>query len=192
MAPWAFRRAGSCVPLGATRADAGDAAAKDPIDRVASKLDFAPLVYPGAVAHLKIDAYTPPMWLLAGSDDRPDIITGLTSTCVKLREANVPAELHLYDHVRARLRLARHADRSDRDLDAAVRRLAESFQVHRRGHQVRPLIIAAALAASLGRARIFAAAAGHRAIAGHAHHQCASRRTTRGSSPIPSSATARR
>jgi len=94
-----FSAGGQLVSLGATRADAGDAAAKDPIDRVASKLDFAALVYPGPWPDLKIDAYTPPMWLLAGSDDRPDIITGLTSTFVKLREANVPAELHFYDHV---------------------------------------------------------------------------------------------
>jgi len=94
-----FSAGGQLVSLGATRADAGDAAAKDPIDRVASKLDFAALVYPGPWPDLKIDAYAPPMWLLAGSDDRPDIITGLTSTFVKLREANVPAELHFYDHV---------------------------------------------------------------------------------------------
>jgi len=83
-----FSAGGALVSLGATRADDGDANASDPIDRYTSKLDFAALVYPGAW-----------MWLLSGSDDRPDIITGLTSLFVRLREAKVPAELHFYDHV---------------------------------------------------------------------------------------------
>jgi len=94
-----FSAGGALVSLGATRADAGDPAATDPIDRAASTLDFAALVYPGSWPDLKIDAASPPMWLLSGSDDRPDIITGLTSLFVKLREAKVPAELHFYDHV---------------------------------------------------------------------------------------------
>ena len=94
-----FSAGGQLVSLGATRADAGDAAATDPIDRTGSKLDFAALVYPGPWPDLKIDASTPPMWLLAGSDDRADIIAGLTSDFLKLREAKVPAELHFYDHV---------------------------------------------------------------------------------------------
>ena len=94
-----FSAGGALVSLGATRVDVGDSAATDPIDRATSKLDFAALVYPGSWPDLKIDATTPPMWLLSGSDDRPEIITGLTSIFVKLREAKVPAELHFYDHV---------------------------------------------------------------------------------------------
>jgi acetyl esterase/lipase len=94
-----FSAGGQLVSLGATRADAGDAAAADPIDRVSSKLDLAALIYPGPWPDLKIDASTPPMWLLAGSDDRADIIAGLTGDFLKLREAKVPAELHFYDHV---------------------------------------------------------------------------------------------
>jgi endo-1,4-beta-xylanase len=39
------------------------------------------------------------MWLLCGSDDRPEVIAGITSIYLKLREAKVPAELHLYDGV---------------------------------------------------------------------------------------------
>ena len=94
-----FSAGGALVSLGATRSDAGDAAAKDPIDRLSSKLDFAALVYPGIWPDLKIDATTPPMWLLCGGDDRADIITGLPNLYVKLREAKVPAELLMYDHV---------------------------------------------------------------------------------------------
>ena len=94
-----FSAGGALVSLAATRADAGDPKGSDPIERAASNLDFAVLVYPGSWPDLKIDATTPPMWLLSGSDDRADIITGLTSIFVKLREAKVPAELHFYDHV---------------------------------------------------------------------------------------------
>lgn len=94
-----FSAGGQLVALAATRADTGETAAKDPIDRTSSKLDFAALVYPGGTSDLNVDASTPPMWLLSGSDDRADIIAGLTRIFVKLREAKVPAELHFYDHV---------------------------------------------------------------------------------------------
>jgi endo-1,4-beta-xylanase len=94
-----FSAGGQLVALAATRADAGDAAAKDPVDRASSKLDFAALVYPGTWPDLQIDASTPPMWLLCGSDDRPEVIAGITSIYLRLREAKVPAELHLYDGV---------------------------------------------------------------------------------------------
>ena len=94
-----FSAGGQLVALGATRADDGNASAKDPVDRVSSKLDFAALVYPGTWADLQIDARTPPMWLLCGSDDRPEVVAGITNIYLKLREAKVPAELHLYDGV---------------------------------------------------------------------------------------------
>jgi acetyl esterase/lipase len=94
-----FSAGGQLVALAATRADAGEAAASDPIDRVSSKLDFATLVYPGTWPDLEIDATTPPMWLLCGSDDRPEVIAGITNIYLKLRESKVPAELHLYDGV---------------------------------------------------------------------------------------------
>jgi acetyl esterase/lipase len=48
---------------------------------------------------VKFDANTPPMFLLAGSDDRPQVLAGLTQIYLALREAKVPAELHLYDGV---------------------------------------------------------------------------------------------
>ncbi|HEU5136102.1 MAG TPA: alpha/beta hydrolase [Steroidobacteraceae bacterium] len=94
-----FSAGGQLVALGATRADAADPAAKDAVDRTASTLDFAALVYPGTRPDLTIDARTPPMWLLCGSDDRPEVIAGITGIYLKLREAKVPAELHLYDGV---------------------------------------------------------------------------------------------
>jgi endo-1,4-beta-xylanase len=94
-----FSAGGQLTALAATRADAGDPAAKDSIDRVSSKLDFAALVYPGTWPDLAISAESPPMFLLCGSDDRPEVIAGITNIYLKLRAAKVPAELHLYDGV---------------------------------------------------------------------------------------------
>lgn len=39
------------------------------------------------------------MWLPCGSDDRPEVVAGLTNTYLSLRAAKVPADLHLYDGV---------------------------------------------------------------------------------------------
>jgi endo-1,4-beta-xylanase len=51
-----FSAGGQLAALAATRADAGDPAAPDPIDRASSKVDFASLVYPGVWPDLKITA----------------------------------------------------------------------------------------------------------------------------------------
>ncbi len=94
-----FSAGGQLALLGALRFDAGDAAAKDAIDKRSSRPDFVALVYPGGTDALSFDANTPPMYLLSGSDDRPGVITRLTQVFVALREAKVPAEMHFYDGV---------------------------------------------------------------------------------------------
>lgn len=94
-----FSAGGQLAALGATRSDAGDPAAADPVDRQSSRPDFAALVYPGSWPDLKFTAETPPMFLLCGSDDRPEVVTQLTQDYLALRAAKVPAELHLYDGV---------------------------------------------------------------------------------------------
>jgi acetyl esterase/lipase len=94
-----FSAGGQLALLGAMRFDAGDAAAKDPIDRFSSRPDFVALVYPGAWPDMKFDAHTPPMFLLSGSDDYPRVIEALTHIFSALRAAKVPAEMHFYDGV---------------------------------------------------------------------------------------------
>lgn len=94
-----FSAGGQLAELLATRSDGGDASAKNPIERESSRPDFAALVYPGTWPDLEITANTPPMFLLCGSDDRPEVVAGITNIYLKLREAKVPAELHLYDRV---------------------------------------------------------------------------------------------
>ncbi len=75
-------------------AQSGDLASKQ-----SSRPDFVALVYPGSWADLKITAESPPMFLLCGSDDRPEVVSGITQIYASLRAAKVPAELHLYDGV---------------------------------------------------------------------------------------------
>ena len=94
-----FSAGGQLAVLAATRSDPGDLRSADYVEGMSSRPDFAALVYPGTWVDLKIDATTPPMWLLCGSDDRPEVIAGITNIYLKLRESKVPAELHLYDGV---------------------------------------------------------------------------------------------
>jgi endo-1,4-beta-xylanase len=94
-----FSAGGQLAALAATRFDGGDAAASDSSGRQSSRPDFVALVYPGAWPGLSFPADTPPMFLLCGSDDRPEIVTGVTQIYLALRELKVPAELHIYDRV---------------------------------------------------------------------------------------------
>jgi endo-1,4-beta-xylanase len=94
-----FSAGGQLAALAATRFDTGDANAADAIERQGSRPDFVALVYPGTWADLKFAPDTPPMFLLCGGDDRPEVIAGITRTYLSLRELKVPAELHLYDRV---------------------------------------------------------------------------------------------
>jgi endo-1,4-beta-xylanase len=94
-----FSAGGQLALLAATRSDAGDKRSADFIEGMSSRPDFAALVYPGTWPDAAITSETPPMWLLCGSDDRPEVLAGLTSIYLQLRGAKVPAELHLYDGV---------------------------------------------------------------------------------------------
>ena len=94
-----FSAGGQLAALAATRFDAGDAAAADPVERESSRPDFVALIYPGPWPDLKFFADTPPLFLLCGGDDRPEVVTGVTSIYLHARELGIPAELHIYDHV---------------------------------------------------------------------------------------------
>jgi len=93
-----FSAGGHLVMQASTKFDAGDPAAADPIDRFGSRPDFAAPIYTGG-PDWKIDAGTPPMFILCGGDDRPQVVAGMTQIYLALRAAQVPAELHLYDGV---------------------------------------------------------------------------------------------
>jgi endo-1,4-beta-xylanase len=93
-----FSAGGNLVMQAATKFDAGDPAALDPIDRLSSRPDFAAPIYTGGT-DWKIDGGTPPMFIVCGGDDRPPVVAGMAQIYLELRAAQVPAELHLYDGV---------------------------------------------------------------------------------------------
>ena len=75
---------------------AGDPGASDPIDRLSSRPNFQVLIYPGNSGALTVSKQSPPVFIAAGYNDRPDISKGMAELYLKYKDAGVPAELHLY------------------------------------------------------------------------------------------------
>ena len=71
-----FSAGGQLTALAATRADAGEPAASDPIDRASSKLDFAALVYPGTWPDLAIGGALRPCFCCAAATTGPKSLPG--------------------------------------------------------------------------------------------------------------------
>lgn len=94
-----FSAGGNLAGLGVMNSDTGIADAPDAIDRTSSRPDFAALIYPGTFDELRLEAGDPPLFLLCGSDDRPDVVAGVAKMYLAARELKIPAELHLYDGV---------------------------------------------------------------------------------------------
>ena len=94
-----FSAGGELAALAALRNDAGRPDAADPVERVSSRPDFQVLVYPGKSHLIQPVAGSPPAFLAAGFDDRPDISTGLAEAYLRFKKAGVQAELHMYANV---------------------------------------------------------------------------------------------
>ena len=74
----------------------GDPGASDPIDRRSSRPNFQVVIYPGNSGALTVSKQSPPVFIAAGYNDRPDISRGMAELYLKYKDAGVPAELHLY------------------------------------------------------------------------------------------------
>jgi len=74
----------------------GDPGASDPVDRLSSRPNFQVLIYPGNSGALTVSKQSPPVFIAAGYNDRPDISKGMAELYLKYKDAGVPAELHLY------------------------------------------------------------------------------------------------
>jgi len=94
-----FSAGGELAELVALRHDLGTAAAADPIERLSSRPDFQVLIYPGKSQLIQPEPGSPPAFLAAGNDDRPDISVGLAEAYLRFKKAGVPAELHMYASV---------------------------------------------------------------------------------------------
>ena len=99
-----FSAGGYLVAWSAVRFDAGDAAASDPIEVQSSRPDFIAPIY-GAVASpiqakegspVLVRADTPPAFLVHAHDDKAVSSEQSITFYLALRDAKVPAELHIY------------------------------------------------------------------------------------------------
>jgi endo-1,4-beta-xylanase len=94
-----FSAGGELAQLAALRHDLGVADASDPVERFSSRPDFQVLIYPGKSHLIQPVAGSPPAFLAAGFDDRPDISTGLAEAYLRFKKVGVQAELHIYAKV---------------------------------------------------------------------------------------------
>jgi acetyl esterase/lipase len=93
-----FSAGGEIAALSAMRFDNGDLNAKDKIDRENCRPAFQALIYPGNSSRFEVVANAPPVFLVGGYNDRPDIAEGIAQVYLKYKKANVPAELHIYSN----------------------------------------------------------------------------------------------
>jgi acetyl esterase/lipase len=92
-----FSAGGEIALLNASRHDAGQPDALDPIERVSSRPDFFAPIYSGGLGRTDLTwsaTATPPAFLSCAYDDR--MPEQLTAFFVILRQAGVNAELHIY------------------------------------------------------------------------------------------------
>lgn len=93
-----FSAGGEVAALSAMRFDKGNQNATDLIDRQSSRPAFQALIYPGISNRYEVVANVPPVFLVGGYNDRPDIAVGIAEVYIKYKKANVPAELHIYSN----------------------------------------------------------------------------------------------
>jgi len=91
-----FSAGGELAFLSAMRFDPGAADAADIVARQSSRPDFQALIYPGSLRRIDPATNSPPVFLVCGYNDRPDISEGLAGVYLKFKQLKVPAELHIY------------------------------------------------------------------------------------------------
>lgn len=91
-----FSAGGELAALAAMSFDGGDKEAPDPVERESSRPDFQALIYPGSSRRFAPTKDSPPVFIVCGYKDRPDISQGMAEVYLKFRQAGVPAELHIY------------------------------------------------------------------------------------------------
>jgi endo-1,4-beta-xylanase len=91
-----FSAGGEVAALSAMRFDNGNSNATDVIEKESSRPAFQALIYPGNSKRFEVVNNTPPVFLLAGYND--EIAKGIVDVYLKYKNANVPAELHIYSN----------------------------------------------------------------------------------------------
>jgi acetyl esterase/lipase len=91
-----FSAGGELAGLAGMRFDQGKQTPADMIDRLNSRPDFQLLVYPGGISRLEPVKNSPPVFIVGGYGDRPEIAKGMALLYIKYKDAGIPAELHIY------------------------------------------------------------------------------------------------
>jgi acetyl esterase/lipase len=92
-----FSAGGEVAVMASTRYDMGQPGAADPIERQSSKPDYQILIYPGIRADsVSVTKDTPPTFMLCADNDRGPS-TAIPNLYLALKNAGVPAELHIYN-----------------------------------------------------------------------------------------------
>ena len=91
-----FSAGGEVCSISSMNFDLGKPDAADPLDRLSDKPDFQALIYPGRSSRIVPTKDSPPAFLAASSNDRPDISEGLTKVYLDFKKEKIPVELHLY------------------------------------------------------------------------------------------------
>ena len=91
-----FSAGGELAAYAAMKHDPGQKDSADVIEQQSSRPDFQALIYPGSSGSFTAEAGMPPVFIVAGYSDRPDIAEGMASLYLKYKAAKVPAELHLF------------------------------------------------------------------------------------------------
>jgi endo-1,4-beta-xylanase len=93
-----FSAGGELAWLVSSRNDNGLADAKDAVDKFGCRPAFQALIYPGRSADIQPKKGMPAAFLCAGYGDRKDISEGLAEAYLRFKQAEVPAELHMYSN----------------------------------------------------------------------------------------------
>ena len=93
-----FSAGGELAALAAMDSDDGKIDASDPIERMGCRPDFQALIYPGSSRRFTVKKGMPPVFIAFGANDRDDISKGMAQLYLKYKEAEVPAELHVYSN----------------------------------------------------------------------------------------------
>jgi len=91
-----FSAGGELAALAAMKYDNGLPSPADLIDQQGSKPAFQALIYPGNSGRYAVNKTSPPVFIVCGYKDRPDIARGMAELYLKYKDAGVPAELHIY------------------------------------------------------------------------------------------------
>lgn len=89
-----FSAGGELAALAGWR-DAVSGGPADPVDRQSVRPSFVALIYPGLPQHGAFSPMTPPTFLLAGDQDRPQVSEGLADLYLAMKRGGASAELHL-------------------------------------------------------------------------------------------------